>query len=112
MPGTTRALRAFTHSLGVLRAATPRFRSRRSPNALCIALFVSWPLLSARSYSRDKPRFGEHLEAIKFLCKEFWSELFKKQVDNLKTNYRVRGRETGGRKQRGSAPARAHRAQR
>ncbi|KAF4394998.1 hypothetical protein F8388_017726 [Cannabis sativa] len=32
--------------------------------------------------------FGDHLEAIKFICKDFWSELFKKQIDNLKTNHR------------------------
>jgi hypothetical protein len=28
---------------------------------------------------------------MKFLCKDFWQALFKKQVDNLKTNHRVRG---------------------
>ncbi|KAM0012919.1 putative transport protein particle (TRAPP) component [Helianthus debilis subsp. tardiflorus] len=37
----------------------------------------------------ERPRFTDHLEAIKFLCKDFWSELFKKQIDNLKTNHRV-----------------------
>lgn len=38
----------------------------------------------------ERPRFSDHLEAIKFICKDFWSELFKKQIDNLKTNHRVR----------------------
>jgi hypothetical protein len=38
----------------------------------------------------DRPRFNEPLEVIKFICKEFWAELFQKQVDNLKTNHRVR----------------------
>lgn len=28
------------------------------------------------------------LEAVKFLCKEFWMELFRKQVDKLQTNHR------------------------
>ena len=37
----------------------------------------------------DRQRFGDHLEVIKFICKEFWAELFQKQVDNLKTNHRV-----------------------
>lgn len=37
----------------------------------------------------ERPRFGDHLEAIKFICKDFWSEVFKKQIDNLKTNHRV-----------------------
>ncbi|KAG6520669.1 hypothetical protein ZIOFF_017729 [Zingiber officinale] len=40
-------------------------------------------------YTVERPRFSDHLEAIKFICKEFWSELFKKQIDNLKTNHRV-----------------------
>lgn len=38
----------------------------------------------------DRPRFGEPLEVIKFICKEFWAEMFQKQADNLKTNHRVR----------------------
>ncbi|XP_043696470.1 trafficking protein particle complex subunit 6b [Telopea speciosissima] len=39
-------------------------------------------------YTIERPRFSDHLEAIKFICKDFWSELFKKQIDNLKTNHR------------------------
>ncbi|XP_037440690.1 trafficking protein particle complex subunit 6b-like [Triticum dicoccoides] len=39
-------------------------------------------------YAMERPRFTDHLEAIKFICKDFWSELFKKQIDNLKTNHR------------------------
>jgi hypothetical protein len=35
------------------------------------------------------------LEVIKFVCKDFWQVVFKKQVDNLKTNHRVRAA-TGG----------------
>lgn len=40
-------------------------------------------------YSKDKPRLGDTLEIIKFLCRDFWQAVFKKQVDNLKTNHRV-----------------------
>ncbi|VVA96515.1 unnamed protein product [Arabis nemorensis] len=39
-------------------------------------------------YTMERPRFSDHLEAIKFICKDFWSEVFKKQIDNLKTNHR------------------------
>ncbi|KAJ8769730.1 hypothetical protein K2173_005936 [Erythroxylum novogranatense] len=39
-------------------------------------------------YTMERPRFTDHLEAIKFICKDFWSEVFKKQIDNLKTNHR------------------------
>jgi len=40
-------------------------------------------------FSRDRPRFSDTLDVIKFLCKDLWTLLFRKQVDNLKTNHRV-----------------------
>ncbi len=40
-------------------------------------------------FSRDRPRFTDNLDVIKFLCKDLWTILFKKQIDNLKTNHRV-----------------------
>lgn len=42
----------------------------------------------AERYTKDKPRLGDTLEVIKFICKEFWQATFKKQIDNLKTNHR------------------------
>ncbi|KAK3374973.1 transport protein particle component [Podospora didyma] len=39
-------------------------------------------------FSRDRPRFNDTLDVIKFLCKDLWTLLFRKQVDNLKTNHR------------------------
>jgi hypothetical protein len=44
----------------------------------------------AERQTKDKPRLGDTLEIIKFVCKEFWQAVFKKQVDNLRTNHRVR----------------------
>ncbi|KIW75754.1 hypothetical protein Z517_10497 [Fonsecaea pedrosoi CBS 271.37] len=52
--------------------------------------------------SRDRPRFNQaglnganvgnvndhHLDVIKFLCKDIWGVVWRKQVDNLKTNHR------------------------
>ena len=40
-------------------------------------------------FSRDRPRFTDTLDVIKFLCKDMWALLFRKQIDNLKTNHRV-----------------------
>lgn len=40
-------------------------------------------------FSRDRPRFTDSLDVIKFLCKDLWTIVFKKQIDNLKTNHRV-----------------------
>ncbi|KAJ5628370.1 Trafficking protein particle complex subunit 6B [Penicillium lividum] len=42
----------------------------------------------AERFSRDRPRFTDNLDVIKFLCKDLWTVLFRKQVDNLKTNHR------------------------
>ncbi|KAK2728719.1 bet3 family protein [Colletotrichum kahawae] len=37
---------------------------------------------------RDRPHFNDTLDVIKFVCKDLWSLVFRKQVDNLKTNHR------------------------
>ncbi|KAJ4391221.1 hypothetical protein N0V93_004838 [Gnomoniopsis smithogilvyi] len=39
-------------------------------------------------FSRDRPRFNDTLDVIKFICKDLWTLVFRKQVDNLKTNHR------------------------
>ena len=39
--------------------------------------------------SRDTPRFKNELEAVVFMCKQFWLLAFNKQIDNLKTNHQV-----------------------
>ena len=31
-------------------------------------------------YTWDRPRIGTDLDAIKFICKEFWVEVFRKQA--------------------------------
>ncbi len=52
----------------------------------------------AERYTKDRPRFADTLEIIKFICKDFWVEVFRKQIDKLQTNNRVscKGREGGG----------------
>uniref|UniRef100_A0A0M3I595 Trafficking protein particle complex subunit 6B n=3 Tax=Ascaris TaxID=6251 RepID=A0A0M3I595_ASCLU len=37
--------------------------------------------------SKDLPRLNSELDKMKFLCKEFWTAAFGKQVDNLRTNH-------------------------
>lgn len=37
--------------------------------------------------TKDWPRFKDELDCVKFICKEFWVSIFRKQVDNLKTNH-------------------------
>ncbi|KAL5534808.1 hypothetical protein ACEPAG_1272 [Sanghuangporus baumii] len=42
----------------------------------------------AERLCRDRPRFAETLDAVKFICKDVWSTCWDKQVDNLRTNHR------------------------
>ncbi|CCX12116.1 transport protein particle component [Pyronema domesticum] len=39
-------------------------------------------------FSRERPRMVETLDVIKFICKDIWMIVFRKQIDNLKTNHR------------------------
>lgn len=39
--------------------------------------------------SKDVPRLPTELENVKFICKDFWTNVFGKQVDNLRTNHQV-----------------------
>jgi len=39
-------------------------------------------------YTKDRPRFSDTLEIIKFICKDFWFEVYRKQIDKLQTNNR------------------------
>ncbi|KAL3669788.1 hypothetical protein V7S43_005167 [Phytophthora oleae] len=42
----------------------------------------------AERAARDRPRMLEPLDVIKFVCKDFWIAMFKKQIDKLQTNHR------------------------
>eukprot|EP00965_Chrysotila_dentata_P131179 4336416-Pleurochrysis_carterae.AAC.2 len=41
-------------------------------------------------HSKDRARFADTLDIIKFICKDFWYEVYRKQIDKLQTNNRVR----------------------
>lgn len=32
-------------------------------------------------------RFKDELDMMKFICTDFWSAMYKKQIDNLRTNH-------------------------
>ncbi|XP_026092734.1 trafficking protein particle complex subunit 6B-like isoform X2 [Carassius auratus] len=38
-------------------------------------------------FTKDTPRFKDELDFMKFICKDFWTSVFKKQIDNLRTNH-------------------------
>ncbi|CAH8834472.1 unnamed protein product [Trichobilharzia szidati] len=37
--------------------------------------------------TKDHARFVNELDIVKYICTEFWSSVYHKQVDTLKTNY-------------------------
>mmetsp|Transcript_8246 Transcript_8246/g.16296 ORF Transcript_8246/g.16296 Transcript_8246/m.16296 type:complete len:184 (-) Transcript_8246:27-578(-) len=39
-------------------------------------------------HSKDRARFADTLDIIKFICKDFWYEVYRKQIDKLQTNNR------------------------
>lgn len=36
---------------------------------------------------KESTRFKDELDTVKFLCTDFWNAIFKKQIDNLRTNH-------------------------
>ncbi|KAK1899104.1 Trafficking protein particle complex subunit 6b [Dissostichus eleginoides] len=40
-----------------------------------------------RPLTKDTARFKDELDIMKFVCKDFWTCVFKKQIDNLRTNH-------------------------
>ncbi|XP_041035355.1 trafficking protein particle complex subunit 6b-like isoform X2 [Carcharodon carcharias] len=38
-------------------------------------------------FTKETPSFKDELDIMKFICKEFWTNLFWKQIDNLRTNH-------------------------
>ncbi|KAM9801598.1 trafficking protein particle complex subunit 6B, like [Neosynchiropus ocellatus] len=37
--------------------------------------------------TRDSPSFKDELDIMKFICKDFWTKIFRRQIDNLRTNH-------------------------
>ncbi|AWO99100.1 putative trafficking protein particle complex subunit 6B-like isoform 5 [Scophthalmus maximus] len=40
--------------------------------------------------TRDSPSFKDELDIMKFICKDYWTKVFRRQVDNLRTNHQVK----------------------
>ena len=37
--------------------------------------------------TKESPKFKDELDLMKFICKDFWMSVFRKQIDNLRTNH-------------------------
>lgn len=38
-------------------------------------------------FTKDTVRFKDELDMMKFVCRDYWTMLFSKQIDNLRTNH-------------------------
>lgn len=89
VPLTSRSVSAASASTAVTAAAFEEDEERRE------AMFFRLEGLGFKvgqglveQFSRDRARMVETLDVIKFICKDLWMVLFRKQIDNLKTNHR------------------------
>ncbi|XP_046849422.1 trafficking protein particle complex subunit 6b-like [Xenia sp. Carnegie-2017] len=41
----------------------------------------------AERFTKETARFKDDLDVMKYICKDFWTALYKKQIDNLRTNH-------------------------
>lgn len=51
-------------------------------------LAQSKSLVPPTAHAKTPTQLSLQLEAVKFICKEFWTEVFRKQIDKLQTNHR------------------------
>uniref|UniRef100_A0A7S4M9V0 Trafficking protein particle complex subunit 6B n=1 Tax=Prymnesium polylepis TaxID=72548 RepID=A0A7S4M9V0_9EUKA len=72
--------------IGDVSDATPMQLQRAGRKIESVGFQVGQRL--AERYTKDSPRFTETLDIIKFICKDFWFEIYRKQIDKLQTNNR------------------------
>uniref|UniRef100_A0A8B9M5R8 Trafficking protein particle complex subunit 6B n=1 Tax=Accipiter nisus TaxID=211598 RepID=A0A8B9M5R8_9AVES len=53
----------------------------------CVYLHYSYLSHLSLRFTKDTARFKDELDIMKFICKDFWTTVFKKQIDNLRTNH-------------------------
>lgn len=63
----------------------------KKKDVICITKLESMGFAVGQSvierFTREHPRFKDELDTMMFVCKDFWLAVFKKQVDNLRTNH-------------------------
>ena len=53
-----------------------------------LALGKTWTASASSSTTTEAAVAAQQLEAVKFLCKDVWTEVFSRQIDKLQTNHR------------------------
>ena len=67
----------------------PRGKTNNIAYGTIYYLFFSTSLLLPFRFTKETARFKDDLDVMKYICKEFWTALYKKQIDNLRTNHQV-----------------------
>ncbi|XP_076983007.1 trafficking protein particle complex subunit 6B isoform X1 [Tamandua tetradactyla] len=72
-------------------AKSAQFSSRFKENGRCITKLENMGFRVGQGlierFTKDTARFKDELDIMKFICKDFWTTVFKKQIDNLRTNH-------------------------
>lgn len=55
-------------------------------NQTCILCHVKTSFCFVR-LTKEWPRFKDELDTVKFMCTDFWTSIYKKPIDNLRTNH-------------------------
>ena len=69
----------------VLAAEDPAQRDERASDLELLGFNAGFRLIE--KLTRESPKFKDELDLMKFVCKEFWVSVFRKQIDNLRTNH-------------------------
>jgi len=77
----------FTQQIATQDTSSPEVQNKKLATKLELMGYEVGQRLAER-YTKDQNWLSEQLDVIKFMCKDFWISLFKKQVDKLQTNYK------------------------
>ena len=69
----------------VLAAVDAAARDERASDLELLGFNAGFRLIE--KLTRESPKFKDELDLMKFVCKEFWVSVFRKQIDNLRTNH-------------------------
>ncbi|XP_078478872.1 trafficking protein particle complex subunit 6b-like isoform X1 [Lampetra planeri] len=66
-------------------------QSGKGERAVCISVLEGMGFRVGQGLierlTKDSPSFKDELDIMKFICKEFWTKVFRRQIDNLRTNH-------------------------
>ncbi|KAE8741369.1 hypothetical protein FOCC_FOCC013068 [Frankliniella occidentalis] len=82
------ALYEFLHSelVGYVTEKSAKENKKDDLSALEYMGFSSGYRIIER-LTKERPRFNDELDTVKFICTDLWSTIYKKQIDNLRTNH-------------------------